>query len=378
MNEFEHTVRTMLTERAVTVPEQPGLVDGVHRIVRRNRNRRRAVVGAALAIVLIAAGSVAWGAQRPDDHLVPAGPSSTSPTASPSGLPPVTAPAAPLRVGYLPKGFDRPTVTIDSVHSWTITTVRDAPSAVVEIQVSMKELGERDSGRLKYAKTETVEVQGTKATLSVVPSHPGWPDLSHQSYWGPYSELTFARTNGQWVRIEAYNADETTVDPEVSEADLQAIAAGLTDGPTPVADLLRFPALPAGLTIASLDRGSPGTPANRTATLQLGYPSDPLASTNEPYGGAQWDLERAPVVVLAGADGSVVPTLLADPATFTTLQVDGHEVRTYSKGYPGRTVLTTTFGPDRRIALSADTKLGLSAPRLARFLLAIRPGADFG
>ncbi|SHN46995.1 hypothetical protein [Cryptosporangium aurantiacum] len=374
MNEIDALMRTMLAERAHDVPEAPGLLDGVHRTVRRHRTRRRAVASLAVALVMLIAASVAWSVERDDDRLVPTERPSASPSAtaspSPKGL---TAPASPVSLGRLPDGFSsRPTVTLDSVRSWTLTTTRVSPPATVEVQVSTVELTERTNqgSWRQYATTRTIDLAGTPATLSVVPHRPDWPDAEHQSYWGAYSELTFARRPGQWVRIEAYRGDDSSADPAVTEADLRTIAGGLVDRPTPVEDLLRFPALPAGLTFGSLEHSSDA------AGVQLVDPASPAASTNRPYGGMQWDLPRAPIVVVAGGGDTAAQSVGANTDIHTALTVDGRTVQSYRSGYPKRQVLSVSLGEGRSIAVSAADSLGLSTEELARFLFGITPGPD--
>ena len=139
MNEVDHAVRAMLTDRARTVAEPPTLLDGVHRRIRRRRYRRRALVSAAAVVALLAAGTWTWGAER-DDRLVPADrPSATEAPARPTGpttdvdralVPGVPAvPPAPLHPGTLPRGFPAATLSLDTKNSWVYITTRPvAPS----------------------------------------------------------------------------------------------------------------------------------------------------------------------------------------------------------------------------------------------------------
>ncbi|MFI5956289.1 hypothetical protein [Cryptosporangium sp. NPDC051539] len=374
MNEIENSVRLMLTERADAVPERYDLLSGVRRTIRRRRTRRRVVTGSALAVALLAAGTATWSVHGPDDHLVPADRPPSPVTASATPVTGLTAPASPISLGRLPDGFGPPTVTLDSPFSWTLTATRPSPPATIEVQVSTEELTARDGAWQKYANFSTIEIAGTKASLATVPYHPGWPDASHQSYLGAYFEVTYQRKPRQWVRIEAYDRDHETLDPKITMDDLQVIATGLADRPSPVTDLLRFPALPANLTIGAL---APDHEVAGTASALLVYAVSAPAPVNRPYGATQWDLTSAPIAVLVGADQYAVTGLGANPKTFTSFQVDGHEVRRYGEGYPGRWVLTTSFGRDRTIALSVMEKFPLSEKRAARTLLAIRPGADF-
>ncbi|GAA3382007.1 hypothetical protein [Cryptosporangium minutisporangium] len=378
MNDVDTAVRAMLTDRAGDVSEVPGLLDGVHRRVRRKRNRKLAATGVAVVLALVVTGVVGWSVER-DDRLVPTERPTASPTAESSPSPRgASAPASPVSLGRLPAGFTRPLASLDSVHSWTLRTTRNAPPATVEVQISTVPLTTRTgpgAPQAKFGTTRQIGLGGGTATYYSVPHRPDWQDADHQGYLGAYSELTFARRPGQWIRIEAYGGpDDSSSDPRVTEADLLTIADGLVDRAMPLPDRLRFPPLPAGLTFGSTDDGGDG----QGPSVQLVDPAAPADSTNRPYGGSQWELRRAPIVVLVVPKTFSPAALLAsDVSRPTVLRVDGHEVVRYPPGYPDRRVLTTSFGPDRVIGLTAADSLGLSDEQLARFLLGIRPGAEF-
>jgi hypothetical protein len=255
MTDLETEVRSILSDLADGAPPSAGLVEVVHARGRRARHRRLAVAAAAAAVAVLAAGAVTVSLRDPGTTLQVATPAEPQ-----SGLPP-----APVRLGELPSGFSQLRVAIFDTGTWRIRATRTNPGADLEVSVGRTK---PRRGNWTGVKSQTVTLDGQPATLTTEPINDG----------DSMALLTFQRKPGQWITVSVLTRSTTDPFKVVSQAELRAVATGLTDRPTPVAQLLRIGSVPAPLRICASDDGS----GQQYDTSQVAY-CDPRVKTLPVY-----------------------------------------------------------------------------------------------
>ncbi|SHN38955.1 hypothetical protein [Cryptosporangium aurantiacum] len=236
MNDLETEMRSILSDLADEAPPSTGLVDAVHTRGRRKRRRRLTVTAAAVAVAVLAAGAVvgAVGRGEPEATLQVAEP----PPKTHRGLPP-----APVHLGTLPSGFNSPRVTIFDSVGWEIWSTRTKPDAQLSVGI---EPTKPSGGGWPGVVSKDVTFNGRPATLITAPVNQG----------DSLATLRFQRKSDQWISVTVFT--KLTSDPfsVVSETELRAVASGLTDEPTPVAELLRIGSVPDSLEVCGSHDGS--------------------------------------------------------------------------------------------------------------------------
>jgi hypothetical protein len=386
MNEIDDVVRTMLTDRASSVTESPALLHGIHRKIRRRRNRRRALVSATAVVALVAAGTLAWGVER-DDRLVPADGPSAGRTSVPSasagpgralvpGNPSV--PPAPLALGSLPPGFLAARLTFDTKNSWVYATTRTtAPYTGLLVRISRTPLGPTKGGP---GTTRSIRIGGSPATsYTVTPEQMSLqrPHDATRYYLGAYAELTYRHPSGVWVQVVAGHDTQGRNDTplDVSEAQLATVARGLTEAPVPVPDLLRFAVVPEGLVVGSVWDGFRGD----TAEVQFVSPRAGQHTTTTKADTHLGGSDSTPLVVHAGStDDSQIAVLNGLYPQRRTIRT-GNTVITVgrSDNNNGITVFAAPFTGNTVVVVQVREWLELSDEAMARFLTGITPGKDF-
>ncbi|MFG1927022.1 hypothetical protein [Cryptosporangium sp. NPDC048952] len=349
MNEVDQAVRWMLTEKADTVAEPTTLLAGVHTKIRRRRTRRRALVSALAVVAILAAGTVAWSADR-GDRLVPA----ERPTEGPGSVPP-----SPVSVGRMPDGFPVPLLALDTPDSWVYTAdTRTAPNPWIMIRVSRKRLVPSE-GLGTYS---SVRVDDRRADLYVVPPRPQRM-LSGNFKGGPYLELTYQRASGSWIQIStSHSAD--TVPLTITADDVVALARGITDQQDPLTDMLRFATSPPGLTMG----GAYTTPqGSNYKFVDPEKPDDPMFpdhGTRVPFG-------LVSVKVRATAEHD-------DPVRVSTLEAGRWTATKYrSLGYREGPTYVVKIDDHRWITVETDEKTAYDDDEMARFISGISLGTEF-
>ncbi|GAA0225277.1 hypothetical protein [Cryptosporangium japonicum] len=347
MNEVDQAVRWMLTEKAGTVPEPVRLLTGVHAKVRRRRTRRRAVVGALAAIVLLAAGTVAWSTER-QDRLVPA----ARPSADPESAPP-----SPVTPGWIPAGFPAPRLALDNRSSWMFATSKAGESGPwLVIRVSRDRLVPTVGG-------------GTYTSAEVGDDRADRYDESKDRV--PYRELTYQRGSGPWIQISVGNGPPGAP-LGITEDDLVAVGRGLVDEERPLPDVLRFATAPPGLVMDGVFTG--------WDNLHLPYYSfgDPAGPRKHflPYAGGFGP--GGPIRIEARA-----PDQTEYPSPGVTVEKSRFRAGRWSvtrydvPGHHDGTLYVAPIGPDRALYIGVDHPFALSDDEMATFISGISTGAEF-
>ena len=366
MNDVDDELRMMLAERADDIPVAVGLLDGVQARVRQARNRRLALTSVAAVVVLLAGFALAFSA-RDGDRLVTADP------AAPHGL---KAPGSPVTATWVPAGFTKPKAYVVAANTWVIRASRTTPQVELTILVSPTALKERTTpGTYSH-----VSVDGKPAKTYTVPKHEpgdGPYGKTPPTAEGPFSELTYERAPGQWIRIDVHAYGN--VDMGVSDADLQKIAKGLVDRVSPVPDLLRFASIPDGFTFSDVwDLGAPGLGA--VVQLAKAGAAPQLAETSD-GGHVLYTASDTMLVVQVGS-------AIGGPhfkGQIRTIRIDGRDVTITTNTQPqpnGRKPrileeVVVSLKKGQVVQVLGSAALGLSAEQLARFALGISPGKDY-
>ncbi|GAA3392329.1 hypothetical protein [Cryptosporangium minutisporangium] len=231
MNDTEKLLRDVMVDWASGVSARSDLADAVLARDRRKR-RRKVLVSAFAAVVLLASAGVLWAIapwrvdNEATDRLVPASPP----------RPADSAPPSPVDFGWLPTGYDNLEAALVASDSWRLTASNKSAPTEIELTVSSTKIPEiRGTGE-----TGTVEVNGVTATTYSVPPHPVGaapygtvpPDAD-----GATESITFERKSGQWIRVYAHLAGGTK-SLGLTRDDLLRIADNLVDRERRVPDLL--------------------------------------------------------------------------------------------------------------------------------------------
>jgi hypothetical protein len=277
----------------------------------------------------------------------------------------------------VPAGFTKPKAFLVATNTWVIRATRTKPRANLTILVSPASLKDRTGPGTLHR----IGFNGKTATLYTVPKHaPGAPPYGNSppEAEGPFSELTFERAPGQWIRIDANNA-AGNVDMGVSDADLQKIAKGLVNRVSPVPDLLRFASIPAGFTFSDVwDGGRP----SQGAVVQFAPPG--AAPQLSELGNGGHAIYHSNLVVTVGSTADFHPQPRNPGSSTRTIRVAGRTVKiAYSfqpqlKGKPN--VVKEIVIPLRKgqvVGVTGSSALGLSDEQLARFALGVSTGKDY-
>lgn len=269
MNDLDTALRSLYTGRADRAPSGHDLLDAVHDRARRDRRRR--MIAAVLSVVLLAgAGGLGTALLlRPEENRTLRFADGTA----------VTRPGpAPIRVGWMPDGYGEQEVQYLGPDAWAIEVFREDPAAALAVQVMSHRPDDRTDGLLTRV--------GGSTYYWFQPGSGDTTDPSKSS--GPFAELTYQRRPGQWIRIVGMSTADTW---KRARADLDRVAASITDGTTPVVDTIRL-ALPAGTAwgrLLAADHHSPtgtvGLPEASTEALLVGAgtPSAAVGPYDLPY-----------------------------------------------------------------------------------------------